>query len=119
MQLVRIGKECVYLVRTTPLCSSEPMKNYKKERNKLIGQETHLAKQELEGFLLTREKKHCTYRTPAAAGPTALKIDIKVTLIPFATPLCSCLYTFFHQRSKNIAKMAQRKCHETNTIVGI
>lgn len=45
-----------------------------------------------------REKKHellttkGTYKIPAAAGATALKIDIRVTEIPFATPLCSCVF---------------------------
>jgi hypothetical protein len=49
----------------------------------------------LEEFLLSKEIKHCTYKIPAAAGATALKIDIRVTDIPFATPLCSCLCTMF------------------------
>ena len=36
-----------------------------------------------------------TYKIPPAAGATLLNNDIRVTEMPFATPLCSCVCTCF------------------------
>jgi len=79
----------MYLVITAQSCASEPTKTCIIARKK----DQQLEKQKQYFFCL--ETECSTYKIPPAAGATLLNNDIRVTEMPFATPLCSCVCTCF------------------------
>lgn len=92
----------VYLVIIAHSYASEPMKTCKKSQENKLNAINSWEKELIA--CRKRQNNNNAYRIPAAAGATALNIDIRVTEMPLATPLCSCVCTCFMREVKSLAK---------------